>query len=160
MIGGLALVGGVAVTPSQANAGSAPAADEVTFALHGFDLRTSGTRIRRPVGDSYLITGLLRSAGGGGPIGELHATATVVSSDRSLLTATHSIQTQTFILADGTLIGSGPLTHGGVGRMAITGGTGRYHRAQGSYTATHDVDSSAGGTAHYLFTIMPGRGAT
>lgn len=132
-----------------------------TFSLHGSGIRSSGQRKARAVGDSYLITGALSSQSGGAPDGQFFATATVVSRTHLADTSVTTLQTHTFVLPAGTLTGCGALTLAGAGHFPVTGGTGEYHGAQGSYSVQQDTDSFHGGTATYTFAIsLPGKVAT
>lgn len=150
---------GTLVTATSAGA-AAPAADPSegaprNFSLHGSGIRSSGQRKARAVGDSYLITGALSGQAGGVPDGQFFATATVVSRTHLADTSVTSLQTHTFVLPTGTLTGCSVLTLSGAGHCPITGGTGEYHGAQGSYAVQQDTDSFQGGTATYTFSLLP-----
>jgi hypothetical protein len=54
-------------------------------------------------------------------------------------------------LDDGTLTATGTVTAAGRGSFVVTGGSGRYAYARGTYTTVQSADSSGGGDA--LFTI-------
>ena len=66
------------------------------------------------------------------------------------------MQTHTFVLPDGTLIGSGVLSHQGAGTFAVIGATGSYQGLSGSYTVEQDLDDFAA-TATYTFTLLAGK---
>ncbi len=71
-----------------------------------------------------------------------------------------TLQSHTFVLPSGTLTGTGVLTSAGVGDFPVTGGTGAYHGAQGSYSVRQDTDSLNGGSATYSFSLLPRKVAT
>jgi hypothetical protein len=68
-----------------------------------------------------------------------------------------SLEQHTFVFPDGTLFASGLTTSGrdSEGQFAITGGTGRYLGARGSYTARQShVDFGGNGTATFTLTLI------
>jgi hypothetical protein len=68
-----------------------------------------------------------------------------------------SIEQHTFILPEGTILGSGVTPSGldSEGQFAVVGGTGRYHGARGSYVARQDhIDFGGNGTATFTFTLI------
>lgn len=152
MAGGLSLSAGAAAAASPVAESSA--AVPMTFTLHGSGLRSSTPRKARSVGDSYLITGALSSRPDSAPDGELFATATVVTRTQVEHSSATTLQLHTFVLPSGTLTGSGVLTSAGAGDFPVTGGTGAYHGAQGSYSVRQDTDSPDGGSATYSFSLL------
>lgn len=68
-----------------------------------------------------------------------------------------SFEHHTFIFPEGSIFGSGVATSctDSEGQFAITGGTGRYLGARGSYTARQShTDFGGNGTATFTFTII------
>jgi hypothetical protein len=68
-----------------------------------------------------------------------------------------SFEHHTFVLADGSIFGSGVATSGteSEGEFAIVGGTGRYLGARGSYMARQShVDFGGNGTATFTLTLI------
>lgn len=121
-------------------------ATELSAKVHG---RTYG-HLARP--DDHISThGQLVGRPGNGTIGTFAATSIVTRSPFNDHPTT--IEHHIFTLPDGILIGSGQAT-GGVGTFAITGGTGRYADARGSYTAALSPRGLGGdGTASFDLTL-------
>lgn len=68
-----------------------------------------------------------------------------------------SLELHTFVFPEGTIVGSGTATAGSPseGTFAITGGTGRYLGARGSYVARQNhVDFGGDGTATFTLTLI------
>jgi hypothetical protein len=101
--------------------------------------------------DHVTAHGRLADRLGGVPIGTFSATGVVVRSP--FLGHPSTIEQHVFVLPHGTLIGSGHAI-AGAGTFAVTGGTGRYAGARGSYDATLSPHGLGGdGTAHFDFTF-------
>jgi hypothetical protein len=102
--------------------------------------------------DDHVTThGQLVDWPGGPPIGIFAATVAVVRSP--FLDGPSTIEQHIFVLEHGTLTGSGHVV-AGVGTFAITGGTGRYAGARGSYTAVLSPHGFGGdGSADFNFTF-------
>jgi hypothetical protein len=153
-----ALAGGVGVasaTSAEAAAAGTNGADQETVAITIDATNVRCTGDRRTVGGHFLLSGdALRD---GAADGEFFAQGTVANQRDVVSASTASVQTQTFVLSDGTLIGSGAVGNDGTGAFAVTGGTGRYDGARGSYTAVQDTDTAHGGSATYTFTINIGK---
>jgi hypothetical protein len=146
---GLTTVAGV----SAASAAPRTESGSESFTLHGVGLRASAERRAQTVGAHLLIHGDVTRKVGGAVDGEFFAQVTVTSRRDLLAPSTGSVQTQTFVLSDGTLVGTGALSHDGRGVFAVTGGTGAYHGARGSYTVSQGADAFHGGVATYSFTL-------
>ena len=158
-VGGLGLAGSLGL--AAAGAGEAAAASPLPtdsqverFTLHGSGLRTAGGSHQRAVGKPCLISGALGHAAGAAPDGQFFAHSVPVERHSLVSAGAGSIQTHTFVLPAGTLVGHGLLSHEGTGSFAVTGGTGRFHAVQGSYSVEQDVDSFGGGVAVYAFTVI------
>ena len=141
-----------AAAPSSAR-DSARTAIPADFSLEVVNLAAVGNR--RRAGDSFVVTGSIA----GRAAGEFFAQATVVTRRDLLTESTGSLQTHTFVLPEGTIVGTGALRHDGTGTFAVVGGTGRFHAATGSYAVHQDVDGFAA-TAHYSFTLVDGKAAS
>ena len=101
--------------------------------------------------DHVTAHGRLVDRAGGAPIGTFAATGVVVRSP--FLDHPSTIEQHVFVLQHGTLTGSGHAI-AGVGTFAVTGGTGRYAGARGSYDAALSPHGLGGdGTAHFDFTF-------
>ena len=140
---------------------AAPAAAAPESARRNLLLRLSGVdarahvhgaqaaRLPRP-NDQLHIHGIVNGEGESSP-GTFTATGVIVrtpSNDASTIVEQHL-----FALRDGTITGSGQ--RGGVsGTFAVTGGSGRYIGAQGSYAARIDAIGAGGtGTAEFDFSL-------
>ncbi len=111
---------------------------------------------RRKVGDQAIVTGRLRQPPKPTVTGEFFAQSTLVDRRNLITSTTGSMQTHTFVLEQGSLHGSGVLSHEGGGTFAIVGGTGSYQGVSGSYTVQQDLDDFAA-TATYSFNLLPGK---
>jgi hypothetical protein len=123
-----------------------------TFTLLGSQLRILGPRGHAGVGDSVTIRGLVHRVADGPSVGAVFKTGTVLAaagSHESLAT----LEAHLFQLDDGTLTGHGTVAHDGVGTFTVTGGSGRYAGAHGSYQSRQHADHSGGGSAEYTFVL-------
>jgi hypothetical protein len=154
--GGLSLLAGALGlgTAGVAVAGAAapPAAERLR--LHGTEVgtRVHGRAHGRPAEphDGLTTHGRLLAGPAGREIGAFHATATAVRAHDGTRS---TIEQHLFVLDDGTITGSGQ-AHAGAGVFAITGGTGRFAGARGTYTATVSAHGIGGdGTAHFDFNL-------
>jgi hypothetical protein len=100
---------------------------------------------RRPPtpGDGFLITGAVRDQAGR-RVGRLHAVFVITNARRE-----EAQGSATFILSDGHIVISGAETRARVDHFAITGGTGRYTGARGTFQVTEGRRSTA-----FLFTFL------
>lgn len=123
-----------------------------TFTLRGSQLRILGEagRAARP-GEQIAVTGRLHRVADGAVVGHLYSTATVLSHDVVADGSPARLEQHLLHLDDGTLAATGTVTVTGHGRFTVTGGSGRYAHARGTYTTVQCADSSGGGDA--LFTI-------
>lgn len=139
------VVGGA---PAVAQASTAAAC---TFALHGRAMRRLTGSGAAAVGSAHSVRGDLADTATGASRGEVFHSGHVVSKPGHGGVAT--VETHLFVLPEGTLAGSGTVTHAGVGTFVVTGGTGRYAGARGSYTTDQTADATGGGAAHYRFDL-------
>ena len=133
--------------------GTAPAAVAATpspLVLHGRGMRRLSGAAN--VGDTQSVRGVLAETLAGPGRGEVFHTGHVVSraGDPSDVA---SVETHLFVFPEGTVAGSGTVTHAGRGTFVVTGGTGRYAGARGSYTSTQSADAAGGGAAEYRFAL-------
>lgn len=144
-----------ALTAGPARAAQAPART-VRFDLQVEGLRTSAPGPQRTVGQQSVLSGVTVQTPTAPVPGAFSAVATAVHATGRA--ADHdfvgSLETQAFHLPDGVLIGQGTTAHDGSGAFAVTGGTGAYHGARGSYTQRRDLHRFGGGTASYSFTLI------
>jgi hypothetical protein len=161
--GGSALLGaaGLAALPAAAlPAGAAPpgAAPRMLF---GRAWRISSRDVRKgelpAEGVRLLIRGELYDAPTGGrKLGEFYATAHRLGTlGKAAPQAPGSLELHTFVLAGGTLVGSGVASAAAAseGEFAIVGGTGRYVGARGSYRARQS-HRELGGTGTATFSLQ------
>jgi hypothetical protein len=147
------LAGAIGIGAAVAPASAAPP-DATTLRLAGLDVfakvhgRPSG---RRPQPSDQLHLHGRVTDHTGAVAGSFTAAGLAVrtpSDDGMAIVEQH-----VFVLGDGTITGAGQRT-GDSGTFAVTGGTGRYGGARGSYTATVDpVGLGGNGSAHFDFVL-------
>ncbi len=131
--------------------------------LYGRHWRITSQDLRRgelpPAGVRMLARGeIMDKASRGRKIGDFFATYYRLSTPGKV--ATHepgSLELHTFVFPDGTIVGTGtaPATVDSEGHFAITGGTGRYHGARGSYVARQShADLGGDGVATFTLTLI------
>ncbi len=149
------VAGGAGAVAPFVGGGSAAAAvvGSRSLTLFGSGLRVLGPKTKRLPGSQVVVVGALALAPGAEPVGELVIHSTLLAAPSLLDPGAGALETDTFILPGGTLVGTGVLHQNGTGLFAVTGGTGEFAGARGSYTVTQDVDAFAGGTAQYTFTL-------
>lgn len=127
--------------------------DSDSFVLYGRNVQ-SGRRLGQlPLeGERLSVRGELLAQPDGEPVGEFLAAAFALGG-AAHPAAAERLELHTFKLRDGSLFGTG--TAGQLdGVFAITGGTGRYAGAQGTYVARqHNADLGGDGTAEFTFTL-------
>jgi hypothetical protein len=148
-IGGAAGVGAVGIGAPAANAsGNNAARSLVLISPH----LSSSTKAAHPeVGSSSMLTGDITDETGA-KLGQFHATRVVLESGPTT-DLTH-LDHHVFRLAGGSLFGSGVSTRSRstVDRFAVTGGTGVYANARGTYQVRHD-DWQMGGDGSCRFDL-------
>jgi hypothetical protein len=165
-IGALAGVAGLAGVAEKARSGqllSAKPAGVETLKLYGSNWHLAAQGLRRgdlpKRGDQVSISGVLSNAPGEAEIGTFFAS--VVHLDSAGGHGSYSsaqLETHSFQLPGGTLIGMGTATGSGENAFAIVGGTGRYLGALGSYvTKQSPLETGGDGTAEFTLTIKLGR---
>lgn len=162
VIGGLAgAIGlGAAVERAQGVASSAGGSlnGVSTFELQGIDWRVRSPGLRPGElprrGDSVTLSGALARAAGRDPIGTFFGTSAHLDTPGHGPFAQTEMQFHSFALPEGTLFGMGAASRGGQGQFAITGGTGRFAGATGTYTAVQNpVEVGGDGTAQFQMAI-------
>lgn len=162
--GGSVLLGaavGAAALPTR----SAPAAPlgATSQALFGRNWRIASRDVRKgelpTEGVRMLIRGELFDARSGGrKVGDFFATTHRLGTlGKAPPDAPGSLELHTLVFPDGTLTGSGVASAAAdsVGEFAITGGTGRYLGARGSYRARQSHQEFGGtGTADFALTLV------
>ena len=140
-------------------AGATPGAAAPSFVLYGRNLR-SLSRERRPgelplAGERLTGHAELLDAPLGRHVGELHAAAfTLHGPGEPRVGDAERMELQTFVLEEGTLVGTGAAGALG-GEFAVLGGTGRYAGARGTYVVRHTgPDPGGDGTAEFAFTLV------
>jgi hypothetical protein len=163
--GGLAALGGlvgatVAAKPLAAAAQTVNGPETVALYGSSWHLFSPGAPSGSlPVpGERRTASGSLSAEPGGDPIGEFHGVFTALrepgqAGRRGIAT----LEQHTFVLAGGTLIGSGAGTQGldEPDTFAIVGGTGCYAAARGTYVARQrPLEFGGDGTAEFILTIL------
>jgi hypothetical protein len=145
---GLSVANGVAgATKPRATEGG------TTLVVFASGIRPVG-RPGRAAGDHVVTLGDLSFEEGGAVVGRFLATATLLDTPSRFRPSSGSLAVQTFSLEQGDLVGTGTLSHEGTGTLAITGGTGAYHGARGSYTVSSASGTFGGAHAVYAFTLL------
>ncbi len=150
---------GVGGATTAASAETTSGGDSNSFTIECSMLRISSAgRLAPGVGESAIISGdLIDDSGAEGSLhGEYRriASSSHVGSDSPT-----SIETHHFVLANGTIAGSGVASlDDAPDNFTIIGGTGAFHNAAGSYIATQrHIGLGGDGTATYQFTLTNNR---
>ena len=158
-VAGAVGLAGLAERVRNAPLTAADAAGPATLVLRGTDWRLSAPGLRRGElpkrGDVVSVFGSLTRDG------LLSDTGSFIGSVQHLDTpgghgpyALEQLETHTFRLGDGTMVGVGTTTPGEDNVFAIVGGTGRYLGVTGSYTAVQSpLETGGDGTALFTFTL-------
>lgn len=149
LLGFGAIAGAGAVVGAVAPAAVAAVPTSGSFVVHGRAMRRLTPS--KGVGDALAVRGSL--ARDGVAVGEVFHSGHVVARTGGHGDDVVSVETQLFVLADGTIAGSGTVTHTGRGTFVVTGGTGSYAGARGSYTTRQTADPGGGGEAIYHFDL-------
>ncbi|HXW79849.1 MAG TPA: hypothetical protein VEJ84_10140 [Acidimicrobiales bacterium] len=145
---------GLSVASGSAGAVEPRAMDGgTTFVVFASGLRAVG-RPGRAAGDHVVTRGDLSLEEGGAVVGRFLSTATLLDTPSRFRLSSGSLAVQTFSLEQGDIVGTGTLNHEGTGTLAVTGGTGAFNGARGSYTVIQDGGSFGGGHAVYTFTLL------
>jgi hypothetical protein len=133
-----------------------------TLQLYGSDWHLSAPGLRRgdlpKRGDLVSISGILRLASGEAQVGTFYSSVVHLDGTGHGPYSTAQLETHTFHLRDGTLVGIGTTTGEGESVFAIVGGTGRFLGVTGSYTARQSpLETGGDGTAEFILTLNTGR---
>lgn len=172
--GGLAMLGGAVGIASAGRAAArgmptapspetgmptAPSHEAIVLKGRGFRLHSQTLeRGELPAaGDRMIVSGELLGGRSGKKVGDFHGTYTALESPgRVGQRGVTSLQLHTFVLSEGTLMGSGTATYDPdmADDFAIIGGTGRYAGATGTYTSIQRyADLGGTGTAEFTMTV-------
>lgn len=165
-IGTLAGIAGLAGVADKARSGTLlPSADSAseTLKLYGSNWHLAAPGLRRGElpkrGDQVSISGALSHAPGEAEVGSFFAS--VLHLDGAAAHGPYStaqLETHTFQLPGGTLVGMGTTTGSGEDVFAVVGGTGRYLGAAGSYVSRQNpLETGGDGTAEFTFNLKSGR---
>jgi hypothetical protein len=161
-MGGLAGAIGLVAAEERAQGVARPVGGSLgrvtTFELQGMDWRVRSPALRPGElprrGDSVTLSGSLARVAGREPIGAFFGTSAHLDTPGHGPFAQTEMQFHSFALPEGNLFGMGAASRGGQGQFAITGGTGRFAGATGSYTAAQNpVEVGGDGTARFQMTI-------
>jgi hypothetical protein len=145
---------GLSVASDAAGAAEPQAMEgATTLVLFGNGLRAVG-RSGRAAGDHVVTRGDLSFVESGPVVGRFLATATLLDTPSRFRPSFGSLAVQTFSLEEGDIVGTGAVNHDGTGTLAVTGGTGAFHGARGSYQVSHAGGSFGAGHAVYAFTLL------
>ncbi|HEV7687372.1 MAG TPA: hypothetical protein VGQ80_12420 [Acidimicrobiia bacterium] len=151
---------GAAPAPSDPSAGAT--AVSLTFYGHQWRSYAQGKRAgETPVkGDRLVASGDLHAAPDGDKVGEFHAALFSLGAPGQVgPSGAGSLELHTFVLPDGSIIGTGTATPDPDrdDAFAIIGGTGRYTGARGSYVACQRYRELGGdGTAELALHFVTG----
>ncbi|HZQ76136.1 MAG TPA: hypothetical protein VFE55_02325 [Acidimicrobiia bacterium] len=157
------LLGLKAVGPLS-TAVAAQAAGAATLTLYGRNWCSYGQEKRAgelPArGDRLVASGDLHATPGGDKVGEFHAAVFHLGAPGQVGPAgAGSLELHTFLLPDGSIIGSGTATPDAdrPDAFAVIGGTGRYAGARGSYVVRQGYRELGGdGTAELTIWFLSG----
>lgn len=163
-LGALAGAVGFAEAVEKVKTGSLPAAKTgvTSLTLVGSDWHLTSPGLRRgdipKRGDHVSVTGAVAVAGSR-DAGRFFASVQHLDNPAGHGPyALVQLETHTFQLPGGTLIGVGTMIPGQESSYAIVGGTGDYLGASGSYTGRQSPFEIGGdGTAQFTLTLNPGR---
>jgi hypothetical protein len=147
---------GVTVAGKEAKAATVVVPNQLR--LHGVNWRLS-VPARQPgqavqLGDHGAVYGDLLDRPNGRPFGQFFGSRLAIqSTPGGHARADASVEVHTFVLPRGTIIGMGTAVLGEA-IFAIVGGTGIYHGAKGSYSATQRLREHGGnGTADFVLNL-------
>lgn len=144
---------GAAGIAGLATADPAQAAAARTLVLSATNMQILGVRGRKAVGDTLTVRGLLHEAPGAPADGEVLITGAVLAGVGQDPTDATSFEHHLFRLGRDTITGSGVVGHDGTGSFTVTGGSGRFAGARGTYTSQQSADHSGDGVAEFTFLL-------
>jgi len=160
--GALAGMLGIANAAERLKAGAQPvlkADGATTVTLHGTDWHLTSPNLTRGQlpkrGDQVSVSGALGYAPDTSPVGSFVGSVTHMDVAGHGPYAGAQLETHTFLLPGGTLVGMGSALAGQENVFAIVGGTGQYLGVTGSYTARQDpLETGGDGTAEFTLTLQ------
>lgn len=153
----LAVVGSALPTPAQAKEEAVTAEVRkpvaVKFSVQG--LRQLGGYKPSAVDDRTTIVGNLLGDGGNVFVGTIHGSGTVLTLPQRGDNSHASFNTQLLSFGNGidTVTAVGLLRHDGTGTFTITGGSGKYSGATGSYAAVLHPNPGGSGDGTLTMTV-------
>lgn len=146
---GAGALAGVASTAHAAEPAGRPAPALLLYATELHSVGPPG----RAAGDQVTMRGQLSAAATGEVRGEVFSSGTVLAPRRAFQPELGTYETHLFVLPEGSLTGAGTVHHDGSESFVLTGGTGAYSHARGSYTARLTPGPGGRDTAEYAFTF-------
>lgn len=166
VIGALAGFAGLTGIAEKARSAALPTANATgkqSVRLYGTEWHLSAPGLRRgdlpKRGDVVSLSGILHEAVGEAQVGTfLSSVVHLDTPDGHGPYAPAQLETHTFQLRDGTLVGIGTTNAEGQSMFSIVGGTGRFLGVTGSYTGIQSpLETGGDGTAEFTLTFNTGR---
>ena len=162
-LAGFAGLTGIAEKARSAALPSAPAMGTQTVRLYGSEWHLAAPGLRRgdlpKRGDVVAVSGILHESLGQAPFGTFLSTVIHLDTPNGHGPyAPAQMETHTFQLREGTLVGIGTTNADGESAFSIVGGTGRFLGVTGSYTGKQSpLETGGDGTAEFTLTFNTGR---
>lgn len=162
-LAGFAGLTGIAEKARSAALPSAQATVTQTVRLYGSEWHLAAPGLRRgdlpKRGDVVTVSGILHESLGQAQVGTF--LSTVIHLDTPSGHGPYApaqMETHTFQLREGTLVGIGTTNADGDSTFSIVGGTGRFLGVTGSYTGKQSpLETGGDGTAEFTLTFNTGR---
>ena len=165
-IGALAGIAGLTGIAEKARSAAVPAgnaAGRQSFQLYGTEWHLAGPGLSRgdlpKRGDVVSVSGVLHESVGAAQVGTFFSSVVHLDTpDGHGPYAPAQLETHTFQLREGTLVGIGTTNAEGQSVFSIVGGTGKFLGVTGSYTGVQSpLETGGDGTAEFTLTFNTGR---
>lgn len=156
LIGALDPIPEIAAADTPSTAGAV--AKALQFTVTAVNVRVLGVRTPKITGSSLTLRGDLEATAGGISTGMFFSSGSVIAPQQSQDDSVGTFENQLFSInentpAAGTITGSGLVSHNGAGTFTITGGSGLYAGASGTYSSQQNADLSGRGAATFAFVL-------